>query len=91
MMSGFFFEDLLTQFKEIEDSLGRVDYYDGFRVQVKKIDAPKEIFDYFTERYYMELQNLTKRLVDSQWLYFDGNTVGSPALERIIGALLLIV
>ena len=81
------FENLLTQFKEIEDSLGRVDYYDGFRVHVKKIDAPKEIFDYFTERYHMELQNLTKRLVDSQWLYFDGNTVGSPALERIIGTL----
>ena len=81
------FEGLLTQFKELEDSIGRVDYHDAFRVEAKKIDAPKEIFGYFTGGYHVELQNLTKRLLDSEWLCIQGNIVGSPALERIIDTL----
>lgn len=78
------FENLLTQFKELEDGIGRVDYHDAFRGEAKKIGAPKEVFGYFTGGYHVELQNLTKRLLDSEWLCLDGNIVGSPALERIL-------
>ena len=81
------FEGLLTQFKELEDGIGRVDYHDAFRAEAKKIDAPKEIFGYFTGGYHVELQNLTKRLLDSEWLCIQGDIVGSPALERIIDTL----
>jgi len=81
------FENLLTQFKELEDGIGRVDYHDAFRVEAEKIDAPKEIFGYFTGGYHVELQNLTKQLLDSEWLCADGNIVGSPALERILDVL----
>lgn len=78
------FEGLLTQFKELEDGIGRVDYHDAFRKEAEKIGAPKEVFGYFTGGYHVELQNLTKRLLDSKWLCLDGNVVSSPTLERIL-------
>ena len=62
------FEVLRDAFKELEDALGRVDYHDGFREDAARLEAPAGVQGYFTGGLHVELQNLTKRLEDSEWL-----------------------
>jgi hypothetical protein len=81
------FEALKNDFKEIEDGLGRIDYYLEMRNVVQELGAPPAAVGYFTGGYHAELQNLSKRLKDSGWFLDEGDGVTSPALERILGSL----
>ena len=89
------FESLNNDFKELEDGLGRIDYYEAFLEEAKestsaagnKITDGPAVCGYFAGGYHAELQNLTKRLKDSEWLVLEEGVVSSPRLESILETL----
>jgi len=79
------FVELNGAFKELEDGLGRIDYFDEFKAVTGKMEGvPPKVVGYFVGGYHVELQNLTKRLRDSGWLVAEKDGLGAPKLKRIL-------
>jgi|GEM_PF-1303879 len=90
------FEALKNAFKELEDGLGRVDYYDAFLHEARAMNAEPghqfadgpAVCGYFAGGYHAELQNLTKRLRDSGWLLLEEDgSVSAPRLAQVLETL----
>ncbi|MEI7670460.1 MAG: hypothetical protein WCJ33_10300 [Pseudomonadota bacterium] len=78
-------ERLLLDFKEIEDALGKYDYWVSMLDNNKKWKFPVVIENYFTNQSYYQLGILEDRLLNEGWLIKENNEFkySEHAFERI--------
>jgi hypothetical protein len=73
---------LNERFKEIEDALGRIDYYDGFYQQfLQQKNIPAEITDYIKDERDKETQDLNDLLKEEKWIGKNKNRVSKIRKE----------
>lgn len=61
-------ENWLLEFKEIEDAIGKFDYWNAMLINNKRWKFPRAVEDYFTNQAYLNLGILEDRLVRQSWL-----------------------
>ena len=66
------FSRLNEDFKELEDALGLVDYYDAFAISFSKENVPPAFLAYFTSGKEKALKKLNELLRKEKWLSADG-------------------
>jgi len=70
------FKKLRQHFKSIEDQLGAVDYYDGFRKEFSENQSiPQEIRDFISKRMDEELAKLNSLLTEEGWTDAANNRI----------------
>lgn len=70
------FNKLNERFKDIEDALGRIDYYDGFYQQfLQQKNIPAEITDYVKEQRDEKTQDLNDLFKEEKWIGKNKNRV----------------
>lgn len=62
------FESLLNDFKQLEDQLGKVDYYDNYFNELKNSDLPELLLTRLHRKYLLELEKLEELLIQNNWL-----------------------
>jgi hypothetical protein len=78
------FDRLKSDFKALEDALGRIDYFDELAAQAEELGAETAVVDHLRRRYTSELKTLTEYLLSSEWIQWDGAACGSPALGILL-------
>jgi len=77
-------ENFLFEFKEIEDAIGKFDYWNAMLESNKHWRFPKVVGDYFTNMAYLNLGILEDRMIRQGWLKreFDGLVYSDEALKN---------
>lgn len=76
------FKKLRDLFKDFEDKLGAIDYYDGFGKEfATKTNIPQEIKDFWQRRMNEKLEELKAMLLDKGWIGADNKRMRKIAAK----------
>ncbi|MEO5911081.1 MAG: hypothetical protein ABIP95_09355 [Pelobium sp.] len=71
------FKSFQNTFKELEDQLGKIDFYDAYWKEFSSIkDFPSNVLNVIKQHYFNELHQLGEILTKENWLKADGKLKG---------------